>query len=152
MEEVSITAVVKTCAGGTPAPTKGKFVGKGIINGAGANDCNNFFATPAPPGGTDVQTFSPYFGGAITWTPATITSSSLSLTTMDVITSALTSPVVFKAPVVTVTSSYPTAAGKFKFKTTAALGTILSSSPGDCGTSTGLSSVTIAGAGSSGKF
>lgn len=151
-EEVSLTAIVRPCAGGTPTPTKGKFVGKGIINAAGANDCNNFFATPAPPGGTDVETFTPFFGGAISWSPPSISSSLLSLTAMDVITSSLASPVQFKAPVVTVTNSYATAAGKFKFKTTQLLGTILSNSVGDCGSTSGLSQVTIAAAGSNGKF
>jgi hypothetical protein len=67
---------------------------------------------------------------------------------MDVTTSAPASPVVFKAPVVKVTGSYPTAAGKFKFKTTALLSAILTA----CTSSTGLSSVTIASPGSIGKF
>ncbi len=151
-EEVSIDAVVSACAGGTPPPVKGKFVGKGIINEPGANDCNNFFATPAPPGATHVETFTPYFGGDIRWTPTSISPSSISLTTMRVTTSSTASAVVFKAPIVTVTSSYPTAAGKFKFKTTALLGTILSSGVGDCGSTSGLSSVSIASAGSTGKF
>jgi len=147
-EEMSLTAVVKPCTGGTPTPTKGKFVGKGIINGAGANDCNNWFVTPAPPGGTAVRTFTPYFGGAITWAPASIASSSLSAPTYDVVTTSTASPVLFKALGVSVTNSYPTAAGKFKFKTTQLLSAILTS----CGSTSGLSSVTIAGPGSNGKF
>jgi hypothetical protein len=146
-EEVSIQAVLHACAGGTPSPTKGKLGAKGIISGAGANDCNNFFVQPAPPGGTDIETFST-FGGAIYWTPTNISPSSISLTTMNVTTSSTASPVVFKAPTVTVTSSYPTTVGKFKFKTTALLSAILTS----CASSTGLSSVTIASPGSIGKF
>ena len=147
-EEISLTAVVKPCAGGTPTPTKGKFVGKGIITGAGANDCNNWFVTPAPPGGTDIETFSSFFGGAITWSPTNIYPSSLSAPTFDVVTTSTASPVLFKALGVTVTHSYPTAVGKFKFDTTQLLSAILT----DCASSTGLSSVNIAAAGSNGKF
>jgi hypothetical protein len=151
MEELHLTAVVQPCTGGVPVPTSGNFIGKGIINGTAANDCNNWFATPAPPGGTDVKNF-PDFGGAISWTPTSISGSSLSLHAIDVKTTALTSPVLFKAPVVHVTHSYPTTVGKFKFDTTQLLSTILSNAAGDCGNASGLSSVNIAGPGSNGKF
>jgi hypothetical protein len=144
-EEVSMQSLVMPCTGGTPTPTRGKWGAKGIITGTGANDCNNFFA-PAP--GTDTETFSTHFSGAIYWTPTSISPSSTTATTMDVTTSAPASPVVFKAPVLKVTGSYPTAAGKFKFKTTQLLSAILTS----CASSTGLSSVTIASPGSIGKF
>jgi hypothetical protein len=150
MEELHLTAVVQTCTGGVPVPTSGKFIGKGIINGAAANDCNNWFVNPPP--GTDVKNFSGSFGGAISWTPTNIHSSSLSLHTIDVKTTALTSPVLFKAPVVHVTGSYPTTTGKFKFDTTQLLSTILSNAAGDCANASGLTQVNIAGPGSNGKF
>jgi hypothetical protein len=147
-EEVSMQAIVQSCTGGTPTPTKGKWGAKGIITGAGANDCNNFFAT-VPPGGTDTVTFSStHFAGAIYWTPTSISPSSTTATSFDVVTSATGSPVVFKAPILKVTGSYPTPTGNFKFKTTALLSTILTA----CTSSTGLGSVTIASPGSRGKF
>jgi hypothetical protein len=151
-EGVDIVATVAACAGGTPTPTSGKMDGKGIISGAGANDCSNYFATPAPPGGTDTLAFSPNFGGAIYWTPTSISPSSYSLATMTATTTLATAAVKFKAPVVTVTGSYPTAAGKFAFKTVKLLGTILGTAPGNCGSTSGLSTLKIAGPGSSGKF
>lgn len=145
-EEVSMQAIVQPCTAGTPTPTKGKWGAKGIITGTGANDCNNFFA-PAP--GTDTVTFSStHFSGAIYWTPTSISPSSTTATSIDVVTSATGNPVVFKAPVLKVTGSYPTLVGKFKFKTTQLLSAILTA----CTSSTGLSSVTIASPGSVGKF
>jgi hypothetical protein len=121
---------------------------------AGANNCANYFATPAPPGGTDTLTVAPgsLFAGSITWTPAVISSSSFTFSFFTMTTTTLAAPVTFKAPVVTVTGSYPTAAGKFKFQTVKPLGTILGGAAGNCGGVGGLSKLAIAAAGSSGKF
>ncbi len=153
-EEVALTATAPACAGGVPVPTSAKLVGKGIISMAGANDCANYFATPAPPGGTDTLTFAPgsLFGGAITWTPAAISSSSFSFSTATMKTTTLAAPVTFKAPVVTVTGSYPTAVGKFRFNSVKLLGAILGAAAGNCGGVGGLSKLTISAAGSAGKF
>jgi hypothetical protein len=151
-EGVSITGVAASCTGGTPPPTSGKLDGKAVITGAGANNCSNYFATPAPPGGIDTLTFSPNFNGAIYWTPTSISPSSYSFAAMTAITTSTAATVRFKAPVVSVTGSYPTAAGKFAFNTVKLLGTILGSGSGNCASTSGLSNLRIAAAGSSGKF
>jgi hypothetical protein len=150
-ENVTLTATAPACALGVPVPTSAKLVGKGVISGAGANNCAAYFATPAPPGGTDILTFGPAaFGGAITWTPVAIASSSFGFGTAKMTTTALAAPVTFTAPVVTVTGSYPTGAGKFKFNTVKTLAVILGGGPNCAGA--GLSKLRIAAAGSKGKF
>ncbi len=151
-EGVDIIATVATCAGGTPTPTNGTMDGKGVVSGVGANNCANYFATPVPPGGIDSFFFSPNFGGAIYWTPTSISPSSYQLPTITATTTLATAPVKFKAPAVSVTGSYPTATGKFAFKTVKLLGTILGTAPGNCGNTSGLKVLQIAGPGSSGKF
>lgn len=150
--EVSVTAVVAACTGGSPPPTSGKLIGKGVITGAGANNCANYFATPAPPGGTDPMTFSTPLQGDIVWTPTGIAPSTISVAAMSVTTTTNAAAVTFKAPVVTVTGSYPTTSGKFRFNTVKALSTILGTTTGNCGNTSGLSKLVIAGGGSSSKF
>ncbi len=152
-ETVTLTTTMPACAGGVPVPASGVLLGKGTINMAGANNCANYFATPAPPGGIDLMNFGPgaAFAGSITWTPAAITPSGFSLTTISATTTALAAPVTFKAVGISVSGSYATpTAGKFKFHTVKTLAAILGGGP-NCG-GAGLSKLGIAAAGSKGKF
>ena len=153
-EDVSLLATAAACAGGVPAPTSGALVGKGVISMAGANNCANYFATPAPPGGTDTLTVAPgsLFAGSITWTPAGIHSSSFTFSAFTMTTTTLAAPVTFKAPTVNVSSSYPTVAGTFTFNTVKTLGVILGGAAGNCGGVGGLTKLKIAAPGSSGTF
>ncbi len=153
-EEVTLKATVATCAGGVPVPTSGALVWKGVISMAGANNCANYFATPAPPGGTDTLTAAPgsLFGGAITWTPANIHSSSISFHFFTLTTTTLPATVTFTAPTVNVTGSYPTVAGTFTFNTVKTLAVILGAAAGNCGGLGGLAKLKIAAPGSSGTF
>ena len=76
--------------------------------------------------------------------------SNLSLPTITATTTLPAAPVTFKAPGVTVTGSYPTAVGKFRFKTVKTLAVILGGGP-NCG-GAGLSKLKIAAATAKGKF
>ena len=153
-EDVTLIATAAACAGGVPAPTSGALVGKGVIAMAGANNCANYFVTPAPPGGTDTLTAAPgsVFAGSITWTPAGIHTSSFTFTALTMTTTTLAAAVTITAPTVNVTSSYPTAAGTFTFNTIKTLGVILSAAAGNCGGLGGLKKLKIAAPGSSGTF
>jgi len=146
-ETVSISAADKPCVGGTPTPVAMKIKGSGTITATGANDCNNFFF--ATPPGTKTLSFAPPFHGPIAWTPTAITPSTFSFPTASMISTALGSPVTFKATPVSVATSYVTPSGKIQFKTAVTLSTIL----GVCSTSGAvLSAVDITGPGSKGKF
>lgn len=151
-EEVSITAVAKPCTGGAPVPTLGKIIGKGIIHGLAANSCAHI--PLAPPGGTHVNAFlSPGFYEGITWTPATITSTSINFPTVSVITTTPGAPVKFKATGPTSAgSSYPDAAATETLSTTKVYAVIKSAGAGDCGSTGGVSSLTLRAAGTTGTF
>jgi hypothetical protein len=146
-ETVGFSAADKPCVGGTPTPFAMKIKGSGTITTAGANDCNNFFF--ATPPGTKTLSFAPAFHGPIAWTPTAITPSTFSFPAASMISTALGSPVTFKATPVAVATSYVTPSGKIQFKTAVTLSTIL----GVCSTSGAvLSAVDITGPGSIGKF
>ena len=151
-EEVSITAVAKPCVGGTPTPTLGKIVGKGIIHGAAANSCAHI--PLAPPGGTHVATFlSPGFYEGITWTPATIASTSINFPSFKVITATPAAPIKFTATgPTTAGSSYPDATATQTLSTQKPYAVIKSAGAGDCGSTSGVSSLTLRAAGTTGTF
>jgi hypothetical protein len=143
-ETITLVAAEKPCTGGTPVPAAMKIKGVGTISGPHADDCNSFFLSPPP--GPETLTFSPTLAGAIAWTPTSITASHYSFPSATITDSLPTAPVVFKATGITVTGSYPTTAGKIKFKSVATLSSIETA----CGT--GLGAIDIAAAGSVGKF
>lgn len=151
-EEISIMAVAKPCTGGTPTPTLGKIIGKGIIHGAAANSCAHI--PLAPPGGTHVNTFlAPGFYEGISWTPATITSTSINFPTVRVVTTTPTAPVKFKATgPTTAGSSYADPAATETLSTTKTYAVIKSAGAGDCGSTSGVSSLTLRAAGTGGTF
>jgi len=151
-EEVSITAVARPCIGGTPTPTLGKIIGKGIIHGTAANSCAHI--PLAPPGGTHVNTFlAPGFYEGITWTPATITSTSINFPTVKVITTTPAAPVKFAATGPTAAgSSYADPTATETLSTTKTYAVIKSAGVGDCGSTGGVSSLTLRAAGTTGTF
>jgi hypothetical protein len=139
-EEVGLTVAFNGCTGGTPTPTSGRYAGKGIVSGAGANNCANWFAAPlaTPP----LVTFNTaHLDGDVAWTPGTINSSNVSFTSLRIWTGAadrllikLPSP----AAASLVTGSYaPTA--DLAIRALQLQPAVLAS----CGSSAGLSSLTI---------
>ena len=151
-EEISITAVAKPCVGGTPTPTLGKIVGKGIIHGAAANSCAHI--PLAPPGGTHVATFlAPGFYEGIAWTPAAIASTSINFPTIRVTTTTPAAPVKFTMTgPTTAGSSYADPAATETLSTAKTYAMIKSAGAGDCGSTGGVSSLTLRAAGTTGTF
>lgn len=149
--EVSITAVAKPCSGGAPTPSYGKIIGKGIFHGAAANSCAHI--PLAPPGGTHTATFVPYFYEGISWVPAAITSTAIHFPSFQVITTTPAAPVKFKATgSTTAGSSYPDPSVTQTLSTTKTYATIKSAGVGDCGSTSGVSSLTLRAAGTTGTF
>jgi len=151
-EEISITAVAKPCVGGTPTPTLGTIIGKGIIHGVAANSCAHI--PLAPPGGNHVAAFlSPGFYEGITWTPAAIASTSINFPTIKVTTTTPVAPVKFTMTgPTTAGSSYADPAATETLATTKTYATIKSAGVGDCGSTSGVSSLTLRAAGTTGTF
>ncbi len=149
-EEIEIQAVAKPCSFGTPVPTKGTIIGKGVVQGPGANSCAVF---TNPPPGNVVVPFSTNFFEHVTWTPAAIVGTSVNFPSVTVRTTALNQPVQFRSPTTPVVagSSYaPTVTQKLL--TVKTLAVILSAAAGDCGNATGVTNLVIRPAGTAGVF
>ncbi len=85
-EEIEVKMQFAGCSGGTPVPTAGSYIAKGIVTGAGANDCTHFFAPPLTP--PPLVTFNPsaHLDGVVTWSPTGIAPSNVSFATMRIYT------------------------------------------------------------------
>jgi len=88
-EEISLQLKFTGCSGGAPVPTAGVYGAKGIVTGAGANDCAHYFSPPSttPP----IVNFDPnaHLDGVVAWSPAgTINPSNVSFAKMRIWTSA----------------------------------------------------------------
>ncbi len=114
-EEMAINVKFSGCTGGTPVPTAGRYVGKSIVQGPGANDCANWFAAPAGTPPFKIVTFNGNpLDGSVAWSPAGISGSNASFSNMRMKTGT-NGRLVAKLPdasgTSTVTGSYaPTAA------------------------------------------
>jgi hypothetical protein len=89
-EEAEVSLVFSGCAGGTPVPVKGKYIAKGIVSGAGANNCSNWFAPSVGTSpGIATRTFNqaPLLG-AVTWSPTSISLSKVRFNTIRIRTGA----------------------------------------------------------------
>jgi hypothetical protein len=100
-EEVEVELSFTGCSGGTPVPVSGHYVAKGIVSGAGANDCANWFApavgiTP----GVAVRTFNlAPLDGDVAWSPTTINQSNVRFSNMQIRTRpGATNYLTFKLP------------------------------------------------------
>ena len=101
-EEVVVELSFDGCSGGAPVPASGHYVAKGIVSGAGANNCANWFApavgiTP----GIAVRTFnSAPLDGDVSWTPTTISQSNVRFGNMRIRTgTGATNYLTFKLPI-----------------------------------------------------
>lgn len=85
-EEVELTMQFTGCSGGSPVPTAGRYVAKGIVTGAGANACANWFV--APLGTPPVVNFNPsaHLDGVVTWSPTSINASNVSFSKLRIYT------------------------------------------------------------------
>ena len=89
-EEAEVSLGFSGCAGGTPVPVKGKYIAKGIVSGAGANNCSNWFAPSVGTSpGIATRTFNqaPLLG-EVTWSPTSISLSKVRFNTMRIRTGA----------------------------------------------------------------
>jgi len=87
-EEVAVKMQFTGCSGGTPVPTAGVYIAKGIIHGPAANACTSFFAPPLTTPPTVHFTPSAHLDGAVTWSPGTISPSNVSFSKMRIWTGA----------------------------------------------------------------
>ncbi len=152
-ETVTLKATMPVCAGCVPVPVSGGVLtGRGVISGAGANNCAAYFAAA---GGTDPFNFGPgtAFTGSIKWTPppVALAPSTIAPSTITATTTLPAAIVTLRAVAISVAGSYATpTAGKFRFKSVKTLATILGGGA-NCG-GTGLTGLKMAGPGSTGKF
>lgn len=99
-ELVQVQLNFSGCSGGTPIPVSGRYIAKGVVTGAGANDCSNWFAAPTASPPFTVRTFSaPGLRGPVTWSPSTINGSAVQFGNMRIKTGTGAShPVTFILP------------------------------------------------------
>ncbi|HEY1920501.1 MAG TPA: hypothetical protein VGH27_33450 [Streptosporangiaceae bacterium] len=85
-EEVVIKAQFSGCTGGTPTPSGGSYVAKGIVAVPGANDCANWFAasTASPPYKVVHFTSSARLDGNVAWSPSGINPSNVKFASMRI--------------------------------------------------------------------
>jgi hypothetical protein len=86
-EEVELKMKFTGCTGGTPTPTLGTYIAKGIVTGTAVNACSNWFVAPtSPPTTSPLVSFTataPLYG-PVTWSPASITGSHARFTKMRI--------------------------------------------------------------------
>ncbi len=147
-ETVGIKAVAKPCAAGAPTPTLGKISGRGIISGAGANDCLIIFA------GGGVFPFSPSFAERISWAPGGINPSGVTFPSVTESNAADPPYVNFRFGSGVVTGSFPTTGGASQsINTNRTLANINGNGPNKCGGGgSGIASLSIRAAGTLGYF
>jgi hypothetical protein len=108
-EEVEVTLSFTGCTGGTPVPVSGKYIAKGVVSGAGANNCTNWFA---PSVGTSPGWSTNVFNqarliGAVTWSPTSISPSKVKFTIIRIRTGAgAAHRLIVRLPSGTVAGSY----------------------------------------------
>jgi hypothetical protein len=84
-ELVQVQLNFSGCAGGTPIPASGRYIAKGVVAGAGANDCANWFVAATSSPGIATRAFSaPGLRGPVTWSPATINGSNVQFSNMKI--------------------------------------------------------------------
>ena len=100
-EEVEVELSFTGCSGGTPVPVSGHYGAKGIVSGAGANNCANWFApavgtTP----GIAVRNFNlAPLDGDVAWSPTNINQSNVRFSSMRIRTRpGATNYLTFKLP------------------------------------------------------
>ena len=100
-EEVEVDLNFTGCSGGTPVPVSGHYVAKGIVSGAGANNCANWFAPAvgATPG-IAVGNFNlAPLDGDVAWSPTSINQSNVRFSNMRIRTgTGATNYLTFKLP------------------------------------------------------
>jgi hypothetical protein len=109
--EVGMTVTFSGCTGGSVVPSSGVYAAKGIVTGAGANNCANWFASASATPPYEVVNFSPSakLDGAVSWSPTSINSSNVSFPSMRIRTGAagwFTIRLANPATLGTVTGSY----------------------------------------------
>lgn len=89
-EEVSLNLSFNTCTGGTPTPVAGKYVAKGIVSGAGANNCANWFAPSVGTSpGIAIRIFNQApLDGDVVWSPSSISPSNVRFNNIRIRTGA----------------------------------------------------------------
>ena len=75
------------CSGGTPVPSAGVYVAKGIVHGPAANACTSWFV---PPLGTPpiVNFNAAHLDGVVNWSPSAISPSNVSFARLRIYTGA----------------------------------------------------------------
>jgi hypothetical protein len=146
-ELVTLSAVAKTCTGGAPTPAKGIVTGKGVIAGAGANNCLTAFA-----GGGTFPFTTAGFVEVIKWHPTSI---SVSRPNYPSLTESNTADppyvnLLFNAG--TVAGSYSPFATTQSITTMKTLATITGTTPGNCGNTSGVTSLAIRGSMTTGSY
>ena len=89
-ELVQVQLSFSGCSGGSPVPVSGRYIAKGVVTGAGANNCSNWFAPAVGTSpGIAARTFTaPGLRGPVTWSPSTINGSSVQFSNMRIKTGA----------------------------------------------------------------
>jgi spore coat protein U-like protein len=101
-EEVAVELSFTGCSGGSPVPVSGHYGAKGIVSGAGAINCANWFA---PAVGTTPGIASRTFNAApldgdVAWSPTTINQSNVRFGNMRIRTgTGATNYLTFKLPI-----------------------------------------------------
>jgi hypothetical protein len=101
-EEVGVELSFNGCSGGAPVPASGHYAAKGIVAGAGANNCANWFAAAAGiTPGLATRTFNAApLDGAVAWAPAGINDSNVRFSNMQIKTgTGLLHHLTFKLPI-----------------------------------------------------
>jgi hypothetical protein len=143
-EEIHIKGKVFGCAGGAPVPTTGKIAGKGIIHGAGANNCSAYFPT-----GTMTFTGSGFFV-EVEW-------AGIVTTRVDFPTLTITNPgggagpEIFTGGPTPVTGSY-LPSETLSLATVSTQSVITGTTAGNCSGAGGLKKAVFGAAGTTGTF
>jgi hypothetical protein len=75
-ETVGLTLAFSGCSGGVPRPRSGSYTATGTVTMTGANACANWLVPP--PGTSPLVNFTTPLLGTVTWSPATISPSTVS--------------------------------------------------------------------------
>ncbi len=106
-ETVALNMAFSGCSGGVPRPRSGSYTATGTVTMPSANACANWLVPP--PGTSPLVNFAPALSGNVTWSPATISSSTVSFSRLRFGTGG-PGRIVAKLPGGVVTGSYtPTA-------------------------------------------
>jgi hypothetical protein len=101
-EEVAVELSFTGCSGGSPVPVSGHYGAKGIVSGAGANNCANWFAPAvgSTPGIASRTFNAAPLDGDVAWSPTTINQSNVRFSNMRIRTgTGATNYLTFKLPI-----------------------------------------------------